>query len=337
MLQRGARNAEAPERLSGPSAASRRYADWDSALLELHGSRSGRFTLELWRFYEAWRVPGQPGPESTSELGEAKETPGDASFRAPGQPRASVLHREETRIACAGTFEVREVPALRLAGLQRAGLNQSYVEQPDLQISGLPTWWSEDGRYFIYFAEEYRHWKVNALRAGGGDGMRAVRPGGRRSGRGFAHSGAVEALISERQVLQTRAREALWRAEGWFQVHAGDWEPVQPQVSVSRAWALDLSASNVSSEELLVHGENSSSERRSSGPCHLHGVRSAAATNGQALLFVPTLPDDLEGSRASEEVLATEDEGQEQDDEAGAGTSGDPDVLLLEPLPEAKL
>uniref|UniRef100_A0A7S4Q8C4 Uncharacterized protein n=1 Tax=Alexandrium monilatum TaxID=311494 RepID=A0A7S4Q8C4_9DINO len=281
------------------------------------------------------KVPTEPGQQEGLQGGEA--APGDASFRAPAQPRASVLHREETRVEYAGAFQVHEVPALRLSGFRRSGLNQAYVKQPELQMGGLPTWWSEDGRYFIYFAEEYRHWKVNALRSGGGDGMRAVRPGGLRAGRGFAHSGAL-GLGPERST-RTAALEALCHAEGWFEVSAGEWEPLQPELSAARAWALELDASSMSSEELLACGEDSSRERRSGGPCRLRGLRFTGATGGRVALFLPAVSGALEEELVFPAQAAgdqTPEDGEAEED-VGPGASGDPDVLLLEPLRESRL
>lgn len=332
---------EVLERLSGPAGAAARYAAWDSGLLELQRPQGGRavgrgnFSLELWRFFEAWRLPELPEPNAAEAAEQA--TPGDESFRPSGKPRASVLHREETRVTYSGTFEAREVPALRLAGFGKAGLNQAYVEQPELQIAGLSTWWSTDGRYFIYFAEEYGHWKLNSLRAAGGDGMRAVLPKNHRSGRGFAHSGGLSSPTGERKVL---AREALLRADGWFEVSDGEWEPLQVQVSMSKAWSMELNSSSVAFEELLVHGEDKTREQRSGGPCQIRGLRPASAASGPLLLFLPALPDAEAESKASDAVvLAGEEpveEGEEEEDE-DLGSSGDPDLMLLEPMREAKL
>lgn len=250
--------ALALERLAGPTGPGAARAAWDSAFAELRGGElgaggevSGSFSLWLWRFYEA-------------------------------------AEREETRVTLTGVFQARQAQAVSMAGFQRQGLNQAFAEERGQQVAGLPTWWSEDGRYFIYFAEEYAHWKMNALRSAGGDGLAAVLPGARRAGRGFAHSGAVDGHGGSPEA----ASAALCDPEGWFELAEGDWEPVRPQLARGQAVAMSFTSDTLRAESMVAVGEDSTRERREGGSVVFRGIRHAAQAAQPLVLF---LPPDLEG------------------------------------------
>merc|ERR1712232_1079499 len=126
--------------MGGPAAP---RSGWDSAILELQDDRL--FILELWTFRESYRVPG--AENATGELD---------SF---GRPRASERHMDEVRVTFNGSTCSNEVSAVRLRGFERREINQDFVEDTDILVDGLPTWWSPDGLHFLYFAREYNHWK----------------------------------------------------------------------------------------------------------------------------------------------------------------------------------
>ncbi|CAK0793374.1 unnamed protein product [Prorocentrum cordatum] len=271
-----------PERLAGPAGPGAARAAWDSALAELSGGGpdigrrevSGSFSLWLWRFYEAWRQPTGAGPQAPA-LAPAT---GDAhASQPPGVPRASVLEREETRVTLAGVFQARQAAAVSMQGFRRRDLNQTYAEEPGQEVAGLPTWWSEDGRYFIYYAEEYAHWKVNALRSAGGDGLAAVLPGARRAGCGFAHSGAVGGHGGS----QGAAAAALCDPEGWFELAEGDWEPAQPRLERLPALAMSFTSDAVQAESVVAAGEDSTRERRGGGSVEFRGIPGGGKRLGQ--------------------------------------------------------
>lgn len=260
--------ALALERLAGPTGPGAARAAWDSAFAELRGGElgadgeaSGSFSLWLWRFYEA-------------------------------------VEREETRVTLTGVYQVRQARAVSMAGFQRRGLNQTFAEEPGQRVAGLPTWWSEDGRYFIYFAEEYAHWKVNALRSAGGDGLAAVLPGARRAGRGFAHSGAVDRHGDSPEA----AWAALCDADAWFELAEGDWEPVRPQLVRGQAVAMSFTSDTLQAESMVAVGEESTRERREGGSVVFRGIRHAAQAAQQPLVLF--LPPDLEGGVEADSMPA---------------------------------
>lgn len=350
-----AEDARPLERLAGPSGTGSHLAGWDSAVLELcraptstggaeqpdagdssePSSRRGRFSLELWRFYEGWRVPADELEEHVaggSIVGDeaAGGTEGQdaapTSFRAPGQPRASVLEREETRVTYAGDFATTRASALTFDGFRKARLNQAFVERPELPIDGLPTWWSQDGRYFMYFAREYSHWKVNAVRMASGDGCRAVAEGGRRAGHGFAHSGFTE-LAAPRAA---EAAELLASSDGWFELQEDAWMPVVPAVEAVAAWSFGFEAASVVAEELVASGDVSSKAKQQAGPVAYQGVRFHARDAGPLLLQLPPAPDLLV---AEEEPQLADSPQQALQESKGL----DPTMVLLQPERSSKL
>eukprot|EP00913_Durusdinium_trenchii_P012568 g11803.t1 len=76
---------------------------------------------------------------------------------------------------------------------------------------------------------EYQHWKVNGLRSVGGDGISSVRPGGRRAGCGFAHSGEAK---GHNEV------GALLEPQGWFEADDDEWVGVTLSLTTRRASSL---------------------------------------------------------------------------------------------------
>ncbi|CAJ1394041.1 unnamed protein product [Effrenium voratum] len=285
------------EQLVGPAGKGR--SGWTSALLELNPTRSGgSFSLELWRFWEQFQ---EPISLSTGTF----ET----------KARRSVC-REDVRVALSGHYKLTEVPAVRLAGFCEAGLNQAFALATGLTVSGLPTWWSEDGQYFMYYAEQYQHWKVNGLRAVGGDGLAAVGPGKKRAGCGFAHSGQADG----------RSPAGLLQAAGWFEVDDGEWLSVTPSTFSSRAWSFRFQAEKGSTEESAALGDVRAASS-GSGSAAFCGLRHSKAL----LLFLPPKP----GSEAAQDCLIAQDGATALDDQLMKET-GEPEVMTLQP-PKSKL
>mmetsp|Transcript_15891 Transcript_15891/g.37483 ORF Transcript_15891/g.37483 Transcript_15891/m.37483 type:complete len:345 (-) Transcript_15891:75-1109(-) len=284
-------------RWSGPAGPASRLAGWDSALMEMRRNAAGvasegsssttsSFTLELWRFYEAWRIPPEKletdgTKETTVSVKEADEIQAERSVngRSAEKPRASQLVREEVRVTCRGSFVTSETPALHFCGFQHEGLNQGFAAWPHLRVAGLPTWWSQDGCYFIYYAEEYGHWKMNARRGVGGDGVSAVRLGERRAGRGFAHSGPAPMSSPE------AAAEVLQQVEGWYEVMSGEWDVVYPTITACTASTLDFVAQSVSVEEVSAAGEDVWKRRHSAKDMRFGGIQHAESPS--TLLYIP--------------------------------------------------
>lgn len=212
-------------------------ADWDSVYLELHND--SRFVLELWQFAEAYRVPF-----------------GAVAGADESRPRASFKQLDETRVTLKGCYVADKAPAIRLRGLQQTELNCEFVEDPSLRISGQSTWWTADGQRFIYFVESDAHWKINAVRAIGGDGIFAVSPGGRRAGRGYAHSGPVE-LRSRRHPAS-----ALSLMDGWFENIDGKWLLTHVDISFCDVDTFKFIAEETLVEESAIRGEDRNSSRR---------------------------------------------------------------------------
>jgi len=315
------------ERFSGPAEnridpAELYSSQWDSGILDLDSSSSnsssGNFALELWRFQESWRLRVDAGKAMRGQVGYGAE--GESS---------SVLEREELRASYTGRFKVSELPALKLAGFQRRGLNQAFAEQARWRVNGRPTWWSEDGRYFIYYAREYDHWKVNALRASGGDGPQSVGQGGRRSGRGFAHSGPVGGDTAG------DASTALRCAEGWFEVSNGEWQPLEPNVSPACSWSFAFTAATVESDVILTKGQVTRREKHHVGTTAFWGIRNDKSSKGCVLLFLPPMP---ESSNGDSEIMISEDANMEPEEANRSWCTEDPEVMVLAPaLPKAKL
>jgi hypothetical protein len=240
-----------------------------------------------------------------------------------------VLEREELRASYSGTFTVSELPAVNLSGFERCGLNQAFAEQSEWRVNGQPTWWSEDGHYFIYYAEEYNHWKVNALRTFGGDGLQSVERGGRRSGRGFAHSGPASGKIAGDVSMALRC------ADGWFEVSNGEWQSLEPNISPERSWALAFTAATVESDVTLTSGQVSTREECFAGTTAFGGIRHGKEANGCVLLFLPPVPESPEGDS---ELMISEDTDTELAEVDKSWCIGDPEVMVLAAvLPEARL
>jgi len=301
------------EQLVGPAHKSRwSNSNWTSAILSLQqGSDrnlAGHFLLELWRFFEAWQMPA--GQSRSSKLQAPKTS-------KPGQPSnpTSILHREETRVTLSGAYEFREVPAVQLSGFFNESLNQVYALEPGLEVSGEATWWSEDGRYFLYFAAEHQHWKVNGIRAVGGDGVDAVRPGCHKAGCGFAHSGPVS----------SSCQKAIFSGDGWFEVDDGEWSPLQPSPRPQQAWSFSFDAQMAEAEESASIGEESTAKEKRSGSSRFHGLRYQGPSSGAVLLFLPPPPGpDNEGAVGLTGPVDAQNEEL-------INAAGEPDLLLLKP------
>lgn len=269
--------------------------------MELRGSPGGgtnTFLLELWRFYEFWDyVPSDADSAAPARLAAQEPVPEVidlAGSSADGGQKPGVKERmtsatlpremEEVRLMYAGDWFSREIRVLRLGGLQRTELNQTYVADEVRQIGDQPTWWSADGCYFLYYVPEHRHWKANAVRLAGGEGLKAVAPGGRREGRGWAHSGVVED--------GQEAVDALFQGEGWFECVDHEWEPLTVRAAAGRGYEYRFHASECSLEEKHIRGAESSEEHTIGNAISFCGWR-LNAEGAELRLVLPPPPERL--------------------------------------------
>lgn len=242
------------------------------------------------------------------------------------QARRSSVRREDLRVTLSGHYRLREVPGIAFSGFSEDGLNQVFVLETSLTVSDRPTWWSEDGRYFIYYAQDYQHWKVNGLRNTGGDGMSSIRPGERRAGCGFAHSGPVKADASPTNF------ESLFTPSGWFEVDDDEWVAVTPSIVSKQAWSFRFMAETARMEESAKVDETSTSGR-ALGQRVFCGLRSHQAL----LLFLPPKPgvEDEDGLVQMQLDLEVAEKGDM--DDVLLKETGEPDVISLKPRKASKL
>lgn len=210
----------------------------------------GHFNLEMWRFHETFAtfLP------RNSEGAEAK---------ALGRPSTHQI--AEVRCTLRGTCIARQAQAVRLSGLERAELNQTFARDAAQLVDGHPTWWSADGQYFLYFAQEYNHWKANAVRAAGGDGIYNVGVNQKKAGSGWAHSDDAGAADPE---------AVLWSSDGWFEVSDGEWELAEVKVHECSGFRiLEFHADEVVFEERHKCDDESSVDRLVDQAVVFHGWR----------------------------------------------------------------
>lgn len=266
------------ESFVGPQGAGADHCCWDSVFLELR--HDAGFVLELWSFYERWRIPSDPQQQEFQDASAITDPSG------VGRPRANFKVLDETRVTYKGTSKMCIFRSVRVTGLSRPELNGDFLEDPSRPIGGQPSWWSADGCRFFYFVEENRHWKINAVRSAGGDGLPAVQPGSRKAGRGFAHSGEVS--------HGDNPTSALLCPDGWFEATDGEWEPIEAlQVSQLDAQVLRFFASEALVEDRTVRGEDVIAAKRTlADPVVFHGWRRGGAAAGAEMrLLLPEVPE----------------------------------------------
>merc|ERR1712232_1481513 len=164
-----------------------------------------------------------------------------------------------------------------------AELNQEYTRNSFQLIGGVPSWWSADGRYFLYFVKEHQHWKINAVRHAGGDGVHAVEPTGRKAGCGFAHSGIAGSCCDD-------PTEALCD-HGWFECRSYEWEAA-PQIvaRLTESQEFLFVADAVELEETHVHGSERSQERHTASCANFRGWRRLGDPRGEIRILLPPVP-----------------------------------------------
>ncbi|CAK9040489.1 unnamed protein product [Durusdinium trenchii] len=269
-------------------------------LFDAFRSTDGRFSLELWQFYESFQ-------ESISlKTGTFSST-----------ARRSSVRRQDLRVTLSGHYKLKEVPSVRFSGFSEDGLNQVFALETGLTVSDRPTWWSQDGLYFIYFAQEYQHWKVNGLRSVGGDGISSVRPGGRRAGCGFAHSGEAK---GHNEV------GALLEPQGWFEADDDEWVGVTLSLTTRRASSLRFIAEIARTQESAKVNETSTTEH-ALGRCMFCGLRFEQAI----LVFVPPKPGSEEDTGLIADWSAAESFELGDMDDKLLKETGEPDVIQLKP------
>eukprot|EP00435_Cladocopium_sp_Y103_P055264 s1205_g18.t1 len=200
-----------------------------------------------------------------------------------------------------------------------------FALETGITVSDRPTWWSEDGRYFIYYAQDYQHWKVNGLRSAGGDGISSVRPGRRRAGCGFAHSSTVKASAPPMDF------SALFEAGGWFEVDDDEWVSVKPSLLSKTASSFRFVAETAQTQESAKVDETSTTGQ-AVGRRVFCGLRCKEAL----LLFLPPKPGIEE-----EESIVTDLEHRDAEigdmDDLLLKETGEPDVISLKPRKASKL
>lgn len=309
---------------TGPHGAIARHSAWTSGFLELH--EDGSFILELWRLYESWgqwRVTDDEiGTTEFQSNGSRQETQ-TVEFQSDGSRKeiqkettnTQVHYLDETRLKYSGTFTARKAQGLKLNCLKHPGLNQLFIEDTSKVIGGKPSWWSTDGQFFLYYAEQYAHWKVNGLRVVGGDGVLAVQPGRRKAGHGFAHSGPGDSF------------ESLCRPDGWFEDVDNVWTPVEVEVAPSEAVALEFHASEVSAADKEVRGDEVIQENFVGGSVTFRGS-CGSSVSGDVRLMLPPAPERLQEGRIEAAPEPSNASSTAAPDREG-GVMGDPDVFLM--------
>lgn len=216
----------------------------------LYLKHGGHFNLEMWRFYESFATPLPRNNDSSEDK---------ASDRPPSHQIA------EVRCTLRGTCVVRQAQAVRLSGLEHEELNQTFARDAAQLVDSHPTWWSADGQYFIYFAQEYNHWKANAVRAAGGDGIYNVGVSQKKAGCGWAHTAVADAADPE---------AVLWSSDGWFEVSDDEWELATVKVHECTGFQmLDFHADEVVFEERHKCDDESSVDRLVDQAVVFHGWR----------------------------------------------------------------
>lgn len=283
---------------------------WLSASLEMR--EDGTFCLDLWNLYESWDYKAQDDCARPIAYSAKQEFP---------QTESEACEIGKRRLRFRGKYAVRKVAAMRLQSFHKLDLNQDFVEDPDQKIAGQPLWWSADGRSFIYFVKDQQQWRANSMRIAGGDGFKAVRPGGSKAGKYYAYSNnRYECLPSP-----------LYNRRWCEVVNSGKWKwPAEVEVPAdtveSEAWALDFHADQTALEERYTRGrEDIAESRHLLGPITFRGWRHCASGN-QLRLVLPPLPQkhnegDLE--------IASINERDNKKFQVGKTIDGDPDVLIL--------
>lgn len=315
--------------LSGPAGPGAARAGWDSAILELHRAAHSEdhFILELWTFKEWYSVP--PEVLDTPNESDTSKTCTPGELDAFGRPRASKRSLDEVRVTLTGSACAGKVPGIRLQGFERSEANQDFARDDCRLVDGLPTWWSSDGLHFLYYAQEYSHWKLNALRIAGGDGLQAVGAGGRKAGRGYAHSGVPQACPES---------VALTSGDGWFECIRDEWEPVLPAVTSIQVNILDFQAHRAEVQERSIRGPDSSSAKRSGEPQSFRGWCHTSSGRNSVRLMLPQVLDASEDGDVAL-VQDTTEEFRLDIAEVGneSGYRGDPDVLVLQEAAASRL
>jgi hypothetical protein len=303
---------------TGPHGDIAQHTPWNSGFLVLHEDH--RFTLELWRLYENWAQLRITDDEAADdEVGSRSgEFQSDGS-RKPSTKSSSSdtpIHiLNDTRVKYEGTFSERLAKGVKLSGLRHSGLNQLFVEDTSKLIGGKPSWWSTDGKFFLYYAEEYAHWKANGLRVVGGDGVVAVQPGRRRAGHGFAHSGPGDSF------------DALRCSKGWFEDVQNVWTPVDVSIMPSEALALEFHASEVMATDKEVRGDETMKESFVGGSVTFRGSCSSSVS-GEIRLMLPSPPERLQEGSVEIAPLSAIAVGTLAPEKEG-GFMGDPQVFLM--------
>lgn len=292
---------------TGPYGKAAQYTPWNSGFLELH--QDGSFILELWRLYEP--LPPDDGIGSGDTVTEF-QSDGSRKEIKKEISNAPIHTMDESRVKYSGTFKERKARALKLSCLKNPGLNQLFIEDTAKLIGGRPTWWSTDGQFFLYYAEQYAHWKANGLRIAGGDGCLNIRPGCRKAGHGFAHSGPGDTF------------DALSCPHGWFEDVEDVWTPVDVQVAPSEAITLEFHASEVLATDKEVRGDEMTKESFVGGPVTFRGSSSSSGS-GELRLMLPATPERLQEGALE---LAPDASAPSVPDREG-GVMGDPDIFLM--------
>lgn len=317
------RGTGAVSSFSGPHLVGVNHSNWDSVNLELHGD--GKFSLELWHFYESWDYIPEDVEDVEGMIDRPVPSEDDDGVGVYGAPLERANHPrevEEVRVTLKGRFIVNNVVAVQFQGFHRQELNQSYTEDSCQLIGGMPTWWSEDGLYFFYFDGDRQCWWANSVRIVGGAGVRGVASHRRR--RGIAQSSSVK--DGEKPVA------ALTRGDGWLEFDSGMWHPQSIEVLTEHVEELDFHARDIIFEERHTRAaEGAVEEKHVAGPATFHGWHQ----HGSVRLVMPPLPDRIQvGEDDIPPVEAIQTRIKPQ---SGSNFLGDPDIFILRPPAMARL
>jgi hypothetical protein len=290
----------------------------------------GTFCLDLWNFYESWDYLPDDGEsrirnEGILSASSTNEICSDETTGVGGVPLERANHPreiEESRVRFTGSYLVRKVPALKLRSFCHQELNQDFAPDPCQLVTGKPSWWSADGRCFLYFAEKHGDWRANAVRTAGGDGLKAVLPGGRKAGRGYAYSHeSTDPHLCDSNGFFGPCRQ-------WSEIVEGDVVDVPAEAVHTEGWAFEFYADEIVLEERHMRGRDEGVvDRQASGPVAFRGWRHGSLGSEMRLVLPPIPQRHKEGDLETYLSVDVDD----PKFQVGITIYGDPDVLILRP------
>jgi len=142
-----AKAAAAQKRLLTPASA--RSRTWDPA--------TGQFIEEEIPVEVAELMGHKRIKAEASLVGSATRTLGPASVGL--QPVKSEKSRGPANLPAIGPIDT-SAPSVEYQGFSKVELNNRYFEKPNVAIHSRPTYWSDDGLFFIYWQGEVQRWSI---------------------------------------------------------------------------------------------------------------------------------------------------------------------------------